>query len=243
MLWRKFKLDWQYAIGELVIVTAGVLIALWIQQWNDNRLEREEERNILARLSSDLSQDAETIEFLHDRSSTKFAALSRIRTQLEEGPTAGSHRQLLEDIGLAANLGWNIPQSANDTFEEIRSAGKFGLINDPAIRGQISRYYRNFATMFIRSDARETGFPMLSYQLIPRGQQSADMPGILSPLVSGLSDAEVEALVERVFASDLEDYVIAEANLALFIGALTTNLDADHKALTQAIRSYRITLD
>ena len=36
MLWRKFKLDWQYALGELVIVTLGVLVALAINQWNDD---------------------------------------------------------------------------------------------------------------------------------------------------------------------------------------------------------------
>jgi hypothetical protein len=41
MFWRKFKLDWTYAIGELVIVTLGVLVALGIQQWNEDRLEKE----------------------------------------------------------------------------------------------------------------------------------------------------------------------------------------------------------
>ena len=40
MLWRKFKLDWKYAIGELFIVVAGVLLALAIDQWNERRLER-----------------------------------------------------------------------------------------------------------------------------------------------------------------------------------------------------------
>jgi hypothetical protein len=30
MLWRKFKLDWYYAIDELFIVVAGVLVALAI---------------------------------------------------------------------------------------------------------------------------------------------------------------------------------------------------------------------
>ncbi len=42
MLWRKFKLEWSYAVGELLIVVAGVLVALAIDQWNDQRLERQE---------------------------------------------------------------------------------------------------------------------------------------------------------------------------------------------------------
>ena len=35
MFWRKFKLDWSYAMGELAIVTVGVLIALGINEWNN----------------------------------------------------------------------------------------------------------------------------------------------------------------------------------------------------------------
>ncbi len=39
MRWRLLKLDWAYAIGEFIIVIAGVLIALTIDQWNDGRLQ------------------------------------------------------------------------------------------------------------------------------------------------------------------------------------------------------------
>ena len=58
MLWRKIKLDWSYAIGELAIVTLGVLVALAIDQWNDDRNAQAEERAILDRLLVDLDQDA-----------------------------------------------------------------------------------------------------------------------------------------------------------------------------------------
>ena len=43
VFWRKFKLDWSYAIGELFIVTIGVLVALAIGEWNNERMERAEE--------------------------------------------------------------------------------------------------------------------------------------------------------------------------------------------------------
>jgi hypothetical protein len=36
MFWRKLKLDWSYAIGELIIVTVGVLIALGVNQWQQD---------------------------------------------------------------------------------------------------------------------------------------------------------------------------------------------------------------
>ena len=53
MRWRLSKLDWPYAVGELIIVTAGVLIALAIDQWNSDRLDRVEEQRILLGLKSE----------------------------------------------------------------------------------------------------------------------------------------------------------------------------------------------
>jgi drug/metabolite transporter (DMT)-like permease len=49
MFWHKFRLDWSYALGELLIVTLGVLIALAVNNWNNERLERAQERDVVAR--------------------------------------------------------------------------------------------------------------------------------------------------------------------------------------------------
>jgi hypothetical protein len=57
MQWRLLRLNWSYAIGELLIVTAGVLVALAINEWNNDRLERAEEALIIERLVSDLQSD------------------------------------------------------------------------------------------------------------------------------------------------------------------------------------------
>ena len=57
MRWRLHRLDWPYAVGELIIVVAGVLIALAVDQWNSDRLERVEEVEIIEQLISDLNID------------------------------------------------------------------------------------------------------------------------------------------------------------------------------------------
>ena len=59
VFWRKFKMDWPYAFGELFIVTLGVLIALAFGEWNSDRLERAEEFDVLSRLISDIEMDVE----------------------------------------------------------------------------------------------------------------------------------------------------------------------------------------
>ena len=52
VFWRKFKLDWSYAIGGLFIVTLGVLVALAIGQWNSETLERRFIRGITTELQT-----------------------------------------------------------------------------------------------------------------------------------------------------------------------------------------------
>jgi len=83
VLWRKFKLDWKYAFGELVIVTLGVLVALAVDQWNDDRNAQEEEKAILDRLLVDLKQDAQLFGFVRDRMANKKSSLERLKLIFE----------------------------------------------------------------------------------------------------------------------------------------------------------------
>jgi hypothetical protein len=62
MRWRLLKLNWGYAIGELIIVSVGVLIALAIDQCNSDRLDRVDEMLIIEGLISDLEFDRSTID-------------------------------------------------------------------------------------------------------------------------------------------------------------------------------------
>ena len=40
----------KYAIGEIVLVVIGILIALQINNWNENRKEKQQEKAILYQL-------------------------------------------------------------------------------------------------------------------------------------------------------------------------------------------------
>jgi len=62
MKWRLFRLDWKYAIGELLIVTLGVLVALYVDQWNTDRLLKLEEVDYIERLLEQAKFDLDSIE-------------------------------------------------------------------------------------------------------------------------------------------------------------------------------------
>ena len=51
----------KYAIGEIVLVVIGILIALQINNWNENRKLQQREVQILNEIKSDLSQTKKTL--------------------------------------------------------------------------------------------------------------------------------------------------------------------------------------
>ena len=79
MIWQKLKQNWPSAIGELFVIVVGVLIALAIDQWNADRLERLEEVDAISRILVDLQTDLVDFAFRLESVSAKEQSLMRIR--------------------------------------------------------------------------------------------------------------------------------------------------------------------
>jgi len=238
MLWRKFKLDWRYAVGELFIVIAGVLIALAIDQWNDVRLERQGADEILQHLLIDLQADLDGLQMMVGFVDNKQQSLLRLKSVFDSGQRPDDDAQFLQDIIVGADFGWNQNRPIDTTYREALSSGGFGLIRDAGLRSAISRYYFEFEDLFNRADARETRFPHLSYQLVPRTREYSHRLVLLST-DPDLSPEEMMRLVDRALRSPLGDYVIAEINLARFILHLSADITQQCEALIETIEAYR----
>jgi len=89
MFWRKFKLDWSYAIGELIIVTAGVLIALGVNQWQQDRGDLVLELTYADRLKADLQEDIDRFKRIE---ATFLSAKTNVLKHL---PKQMAHKPLL----------------------------------------------------------------------------------------------------------------------------------------------------
>jgi len=238
MLWRKFKLDWKYAVGELFIVVAGVLLALAIDQWNERRLEQLEAGDILQHLLLDLQADLDDIERMVQMVEDKEQSLLRLKFVFDSGQPPQDAGLFLLDLVVGANFGWNQARPNDTTYREALSSGKFGLIRDSGLRSEMSRYQHDFASLFDRADARETSFPRLSFELVPRFRQSADME-VLLQIDPGLTADDRDDLVDGALRSPISNYVIAEINLARFILHLSADIRQRCESLTAQIETYR----
>ena len=68
----------RYALGEIILVVIGILIALSIDNWNDGRNDRKEEKNYYRNLKQQLQDDRRNIE-------TQIAFNSEFTGQYEFG--------------------------------------------------------------------------------------------------------------------------------------------------------------
>lgn len=80
---NKFSKYLIYAIGEIILVVIGILIALQINNWNEIRKESNAVRNVLIEIKEDLIQDKAELELSLERHSKDFEAQKRVINALE----------------------------------------------------------------------------------------------------------------------------------------------------------------
>ena len=243
MFWRKFKLDWPYAIGELFIVTLGVLVALAIGQWNSERLERAEEFDVLSRLIADVEADLTFFDLRLAAIDDKEASLLRVRTALFNGGPADA-AEFLRDVIVGANFGWHQGEATRTTFDDLLGSGRLGVIADPDVRTVIATYYAWNKSSEMRIDERETEYPHISYQLVPRKHAAIEEVGVSeSDIEPGLGDETLNELAKIAQQSTVGLYVIAEINLARFIRRVTTVLQTRANDLVARLTDYQARIE
>ena len=73
-----------YAVGEVMLVVIGILIALQIDDWNENRKENNLKNAFLLQLKRDLIIDSENIIFIIDIQRKKNEGLKILLDKLEK---------------------------------------------------------------------------------------------------------------------------------------------------------------
>jgi hypothetical protein len=123
-----------YAIGEIVLVVIGILIALQINNWNEQRKERGREVEFLKGLKTDLLADKASLENMIAEREAKVKgsiALLKIVT-LETYADIFSADSMISKVH-----GWAeyVPQT--NTFDELVSSGNLSIIKNDSIKDKL----------------------------------------------------------------------------------------------------------
>ena len=124
-----------YALGEIVLVMVGILLALQVNNWNQARKDRAAEHKMLQSILGNLEEDHETLRLAIDRIQKTIDAIERIQQD---------HVSIPEDsIAIyTTRTGYTrafVPVAT--AFELSKSSGNLGLIRDDALALSIQRLY------------------------------------------------------------------------------------------------------
>ena len=146
---NKFSKYLLYAIGEIILVVIGILIALQINNWNENRKLTETKRNYYQQILVDLKNDKTYSKYMI---SIIDSSLTRFDTYIKayEKPDL-TFSEIFENISTMP-IGYTILKFESTTIESLINNSEMKLI-DTELRNNFVNYNRQKqALLFIYSE-------------------------------------------------------------------------------------------
>jgi hypothetical protein len=133
----------RYAIGEIVLVVIGILIALQINNWNEAKknyqIEQDFFRDVLDDFQKDRSEMVNNIEFFENRIEQLRWLLYKVRHPKED-------LYIFEFREHIEPLYYDMPPiSYSSAFEAAKSSGTFEKIKNKDILKTLTQYYTEFS--------------------------------------------------------------------------------------------------
>lgn len=130
----------KYAIGEIVLVVIGILIALQINIWNQGRKESSKETNYLLSIKSDLKEQLGYIETQKTYELSYIKAANPVLSYYNTHQRFSFDREFYEHITTLNSR--KTFTTTDPTFIDLISSGNINLIKNESLRKQIISYYQ-----------------------------------------------------------------------------------------------------
>ena len=132
-----------YAIGEIALVVIGILIALQINNWNENNKDRALEKRYYCILYEDVLQDNERINQLISQIAERKTNANQLLRILLDGEY-NAREILLQYLKTIRGSGVNF--EPNDAaYLDLKSSGNLNLIQDIKIKDLLNDYFKSIA--------------------------------------------------------------------------------------------------
>lgn len=130
-----------YAIGEIILVVIGILIALQINNWNANRIQNKKEAIYLNNIKRDLLEQIEAIEgqMQYEQNVIKFSKpiMSYYNT----------YKEFKIDSSFTYTIGYLSGRRTfvrvAPTYTELLSSGNIDIISNEDFKNKLIVYYQN----------------------------------------------------------------------------------------------------
>jgi len=131
----------KYAIGEIVLVVIGILIALQINNWNENKIINAKVRDLLHALQSDLAQDTLLITNKLPYVIAQYQLNESLRARLAK-PEA-TLDTLIKITRHEFNPNWSYQIVYNmNAYNSLNQSGLIEILSD-TLKTHIKNFYNN----------------------------------------------------------------------------------------------------
>jgi len=132
-----------YAVGEIALVMIGILLALQVNNWNQERLDSKTSEEFTNRLLGDMQLERRILGYV-DNYLTQVEKNAKAAIEVYERE---AERRILTDSEFLINLYQASqiydPNQISATYQEMISSGQIGMIRNEELRNRIIIYYDN----------------------------------------------------------------------------------------------------
>ncbi len=143
-----------YALGEVILIFAGITLALWFSNWNDESREREIELLALEDLVDNLRANEIHIKANIARDTDRLAACQRFMDATDKRESWND--QLGTDLDTCR--WWTSPFLSFAAYESLKARGT-DLVSNRSLRSEIVKLYeQDYAYLVNDTDKTFWGF-------------------------------------------------------------------------------------
>jgi len=204
-----------YAIGEIFLVVVGIMIALQVNTWNENRKERTLEKKYLHGISENLESDILELENLILDDSLLLNGYTSLVRAFSDKTYQSNPSTLIQTIFKIQLV--NSFEGNSIVFEDLKSSGRTNLIRSDSLRYKLLSYYNqieimitsekelhNPAILELRNElfiTDEVGINGLERLFFPTHWASDLDPSLPIPAFLGFLDEDVQSPKVKGFAN------------------------------------------
>ena len=143
----------KYAIGEIILVVIGILIALQINNWNQERIAKNEEQTILKNINIEFIQNKKVVQTAYDEFDIGFNSSKTIMSLIGENKEEINKYNI--DSLLFNSLETGSFRPSENTISDLIQSGRLQMLQNEKLKHLIYEWTRNMKASDVRFERVE----------------------------------------------------------------------------------------
>ena len=132
---------WKVFLGEIALIFIGITLAIWFNNWNQSRIDRNTARNYLSSLVSDLENDIQEYNNLLKANEVRIRRINDLNEILSNNDIEVNCDTVQKCIVSASFI--NLFIGSLITINDLENTGNLNLIEDLQLKRKLMNYYRD----------------------------------------------------------------------------------------------------